>query len=255
MKKFIALTLALCFLLAACSSPPKQTENSEPEEQQTEEVNEAVNEDVEDAEEETPVTDPAEDKEKKLDLIAVTFEPDAMTSQAIVYIQNNSDQVFTGSVHVRFYDASGSMVGEDTIYPEEVGPGSSTYARINVETAEGITMEHSFGFRYEFTDAASASEATLDEDTTQLLADEMLGSFGGAGNPEWATSWYEAIEGYEVYSTADGESYAVVIVGDASQEDVDRIGNTVFGNYAKEYGLAQVFVKDNAGTTLFTRSQ
>lgn len=247
MKKLVALILSMCFLLAACGSPSESTANTaeQPEITETEADDSA----------ETSSSNTAEDDSAKLDLIAVTFKPDAMLSQAIVHIQNNTDQVFTGTVHVRFYDASGSLVGNDSIFPEDLGPGNTTYARLNVETATDITMEHSFGREYEFTDAASAAEATPDEETAQKLAEEMLNGFGGAGNPEWATSWFGAIEDYEAYTTVNGDKYAVVIVGDASEEDIDRIGNTVFANYAKEYGLAQVFVKDSAGATLFTRSE
>lgn len=247
MKKMIALIWVLCFLLAGCSNPAEPTADTT---EQQEAIEMTDNDSVE-----MSAADSAKDDSEKLDLIAVTFEPDAMQSQAIVYIQNNTDQVFTGTVHVRFYDASGSLVGNDSIFPEDLGAGNTTYARINVETATDITMEHSFGREYEFTDAASAAEATPDEETAQKIAEEMLNGFGGAGNPEWATSWYGAIEDYEAYTTVNGDKYAVVIVGDASEEDIDRIGNTVFANYAKEYGLAQVFVKDAAGTTLFTRSE
>lgn len=249
MKKLVALILALCFLLSGCSNPTGKTQSD---------ITDTTASTESDSNETSQPSDnelTKDDTEAKLDLISVTFNPDPMMGDAIVFIENNSDQIFTGVVYIEFYDAAGSMVGDASVYPEDLGPGNTTYTRIGVKSTDGLTMDYSFGKYCEFTDAASAAEATPDEETAQKIAEEMLNGFGGAGNPEWATSWYGAIEDYEAYTTVNGDKYAVVIVGDASEEDIDRIGNTVFANYAKEYGLAQVFVKDAAGTTLFTRSE
>lgn len=187
--------------------------------------------------------------EADLKLISVYFETDDILSQAIVHVVNDSERVFDANVHVTLRDASNKRVGSDTIWVEALNPGNSTYARISVGTTSGLTLEHSIS-KPVFSDAVAAAEATLDETLSQALTDDMYSSFG---DPEWGADWYEGIEKYEVFTTDEGDNYAIVTVNTTNQEHINTLGNCVYGNYSKEYELAQVSVKNAAGETFFTR--
>ena len=199
-----------------------------------------------------PEVDPAE----TFDKIEVTMELDEMLSQAIVTITNHSTYVFDGSISVYFKDAQGKTEASDMVFVEELTPGNFTYARINLDNVFSIsTLEYNISDSATFVPAPSAEGGTLDEETSQQLAADFEGSFGGAGNPEYATSWYPYVVSVEVFDS-DGSKNAVITVSDDSTEEgIDRIGHTIFANYTQEYGIASVEVETVSGEQVFLRTR
>lgn len=192
--------------------------------------------------------------EEFLEDISVEAKIDEVLSQAIVTVTNSSPMTFDGTVHVRFKNSSNKSVGSDTIFVEELTAGNWTYARIEISETTNVEMTYTFD-KYEFTEGFVADSGSLDEDASTALAKEFEDSFGGAGNPEWATSWYGYVTKIGVFS-ADSNRYAVITVSsDASSEAVEKIGNAIFGNYSKDYELMRVLVVDEEGNTVFDRSR
>mgnify|MGYP001071236621 CR=1 FL=1 len=246
MKKLLVLFLCVSvFTLTACSNgePPTTSNN-------------------------TSISDPAAsvstsittstqeiDATETSDKIIVTMELDEVMSQAIVNIQNESNYIFDGSISVYFNDSTGKQCDDDMIFVDDLAPGNFTYARINLADVYAVRdMEYKISNKATFTPAPATSGGTLDEEASQQLSSDFEGSFGGAGNPEYATSWYHFTSAIEVYDGADGKYAIVTVSGDADQESIDRIVNTIFGNYAKTYELLSVKVITDDGTEVFLRS-
>lgn len=189
------------------------------------------------------------------DKIEVTMELDAMLSQAIVTISNNSTYVFDGNVSVYFKNTQGNTEKSDMIFVEDLTPGNFTYARIDLDKISEIdTMEYTISDSATFVPAPSAEGGTLDEETSQNLAADFRDGFGGAGNPEYATSWYHYVVSVEVFDSGDMKNAVVTVSDDATSDAIDRIGNTVFANYTKDYSIASVEVKTASGEQVFTRT-
>lgn len=246
MKKALILlaTLSLALTLSACSGGSTTSTPTPPAEiLPTESVPPVAASD----ELELPASE-------TFDKIAVGMKLDAILSQAIVTIENNSGYVFDGNVHVRFKDAKGDKCGSDIIFVEELKPGNYTYARIDISDASsGVTMKYTISESATFTEGAPGSGGVIDEETSAVILDKFVSNFGGAGNPDYATSWFHNFVKIEVFD-ADGEKYAVVTVkDDINDEGIDRIGNTIFGNYAKNYELGKVTLVTESGTEVFTR--
>ena len=197
-------------------------------------------------------TNKAAENEELLKNISVEMKTDAMLAQAIVTITNNSSMTFDGNVSVHFKNASGDSVGDDMIFVETLTPGNYTYARIDVDETEHITMDYNISSP-EFSEAPASTGGMLDEAASASLAEEFELSFGGAGNPEWATSWYKCVSKIDVFA-ADSNYAVITVTADTDSESVDRIGNTIFANYTDEFDLARVLVVDDTGSTLFDRS-
>ena len=108
---------------------------------------------------------------------------------------------------------------------------------------------------YKFTEGYASDSDVLDEDASTALSKDFEDGFGGAGDPEWAASWYGYTTKVEVF-VAGSNRYAVITVSSAAgPEDTKRIGNCVFGNYSKDYELMRVLVVDEEGNTVFDRSR
>lgn len=232
MKKSIKLFLALilCLSLVGCNGVPSASSTPDP-----------------------AVSDEQNEFEELLSDIVIEMDIDQVLSQAVVTITNNSSMIFDGTVHVHFKNSEKKSVGDDSIFVESLASGNGTYARISISEADNIEMTYSIG-DYTFTEGYSSDSGTLDEDISQSLANDFEGSFGGAGNPEWATSWYGYVTKIEVFST-DTNRYAVITVNsDADADSIGRIGNAIFGNYSVEYELARVLVRDTDGNNVFDKS-
>ena len=48
--------------------------------------------------------------------------------KVVVWIQNNSKKIFSGSIRTFIYDSTDNLVGSDIIYPENLKPGDKTFA-------------------------------------------------------------------------------------------------------------------------------
>ena len=186
-----------------------------------------------------------------VDDIKVTYELDSTLSQAIVFVKNTGTYTFTGDIHVYFYDSERKKVGYDMLIIKDLTAGNSTYVRIKLSKTTGLSIKYDFASGYKFTKGTSSSGGVIDDTISKELITVMNENFGNAyGNP---TSWYKYIIKIEVYK-ATGYNYAVITVNTTDKESVDRIGNTVFGNYLKKYNLSRVTVLNNAGAKLFERA-
>ena len=242
MKKFLSCLLSVLLIasLAACGRAD-ETEQPNPEASPSASESDAA-----------AAPEPVTDEDPRLDLIVVDQKVDEMLSQSIVTIRNNSDSIFDGMIHVRFTTADGTSVGSDTIFVEQLSPGRDTYARIDLDATEGVRGAYEFGV-YSFEEMADSADPVLDEDLSAQLAAAFEGSFGGAGNPEYATSWYKYLTGVSVY-TASAGNRAVVTVTPGDQDGIEMICKSLFWNYGDEYGLMSVeaVTEDNESLFLFS---
>ena len=85
----------------------------------------------------------------------------------------------------------------------------------------------------EFTESPiKEANKTLDVDATKELTDDVHMNFGGAGNPEYKTSWYDYIEKIEVYT--DGKSkWAEVTLNISESKKCDQIARAIL--YLEDY--------------------
>ena len=252
MRKMVSVLLVCLMLLlgVACSadSSESSTENNTPS---TTEQDENLNTEAE--EQNAPQNEPLSGADNPLlDDIVVEMEIDAALSQGIVTVTNNGSMTFSGNVSVYFENADGDPVGDDMIFVEEITPGNQGYARIDITEVDDVTMHYSISSP-EFTEAPSADGGSLDEEASASLTEAFDLSFGGAGDPQMATSWYPYVAKIEVY--AGETNYAIITVtADATTEAIDRIGNTIFGNYSKSFNLSRVQVVDDTGAELSDRA-
>lgn len=203
----------------------------------------------------TPSAVPTMSSADTTDKIAVSMEFDEVLSQAIVTVENNSDYIFSGDIYVSFKNGDGTLCDNDTIFVEDLAPGNWTYARTDVDAAGPVTMEYKITDGAEFTESVvSADDWQLDEAASASLAEEFEGSFGGAGNPEWATSWYHYTTSIEVFGGADGNKAVITVSDDTPQDSSDRIGNAIFANYSDDFGLVLVTVQTESGVEVFTKA-
>ena len=119
-----------------------------------------------------------------------------------------------------------------------------------------LSFKYDFSMNYEFTEPQSVSNnQTVNEDWSAEMTEKMSGFQN--------TSWYPFIEEINVYN-GDGERDALVIAivsSNTSQEDIDRIGNTIFGNFAfgtgadRSFDVISVSVQNSNGGELFLRTK
>lgn len=94
----------------------------------------------------------------------------------------------------------------------------------------------------------------LDEEYSEKLTEEIEASFGGAGNPDWATSWYPNIVKIEVYRAGD-DYYSVITVTDSTDdEDAKRICMSVLRS-STEPELDLVMVNTESGKWLYEHTK
>lgn len=83
---------------------------------------------------------------------------------------------------------------------------------------------------------STVSEPQLNSELTKKLNSFMKDSFGGAGNPEHATSWYSYINSYEVYedsgkykaklslnTTVDGKNLRLILGQNLTEESTENL--------------------------------
>lgn len=248
-RKLACLALASAFwvTLAGCSdsAPTGETGAVTP----TPTASEVI---VETAEIEVQQPEGSDETQELLDQLSVEMEMDQVLSQAIITVTNNSPMTFDGNIYIYFTDESGEIVDDDTLFVEDLAPGNYTYARTDVTSVGPLEMRYRVSDP-EFSEGPSAEGGTLDETASASLAEEFEGGFGGAGNPEWATSWYKYVASIEVY-TADTNYAVITVTDDADQESIDRIGVAIFANYCDDFGLSRVLVVNASGDTLFDRA-
>lgn len=199
---------------------------------------------------ESSVPESSEPKEdKNLESIKVTYEDGGSSNdqqKMIVWIENVGDQVFTGDIHLTFYNGDNKKIGYDMAILEGLKPGEKQYCNIFVVPSELIQFKYDFSSSYKFEGDATESGAKVDNEKSKELSEMIKSSFGGDGNPEFATSWYKFIENLEIYSGESGYYAVVTISSDATDEAVDRISNSVLTNFNNPQ-LVKTVVNDADG--------
>lgn len=208
----------------------------------------------------------SEDKEEQkevnadkalLDNIIITYKADTIIKDGkqriIVYVENKSQKIYSGNIHLYFENNSGKNLGSDMVIIEDLGVGQKTWCNVYITPSDDIRFSYKFASDYKFTEPKKASEGELDEVLSQSLAEMMYENFGGAWNPEFATSWYQYIKQLEVYKK-DNEYYAVAIVTTNNESNIKTIGNAILFNF-RDVNLKEVFVRDEAGNILFQNSK
>lgn len=254
-KRTLSITIAATMLLlslTACGSTPVASSSNPPTVSSAPESS-AQNSQA-DMSQQTPQLPEfnKEETDPRLEDISVDMKVDGALSQAIVTVTNNGDMKFSGTIFVRFYDLNNKLVGSDIIYAEDIAAGNWSYARTSIDSVVGVSMQYRIKDPV-FVEGAASDGGTLDNAASTALAEDFELSFGGGGVPEFATSWFKYVTNIEVFSTST-TSYAIISVSsNANQEAIDRIGNTIFGNYAKKYNLGSVQVIDPNGNTVFNK--
>lgn len=184
---------------------------------------------------------------KQLDKILVSYKANS-SKEMQVDIKNTSDKVFTGDIHVYFFDKNGKEVGYDMLMIEDLKAGNTGLCNVRVE-ATPDDMDYSFSSEFKFTDDKIA-EGKLNEELTTELATDLADSFG---NEYFTAEWYPSIKSVEVFSTDDEINYIVATVSEGG----DEIGNILFGNYVfgDKSDFVKVIVKNEDGNTVFTKSK
>lgn len=60
----------------------------------------------------------------------------------VLWIENNSDKTFTGSITVKSLDVDGSMLSWDVVYPENLQPGKKTFAILWFKVWPGGSIQY-----------------------------------------------------------------------------------------------------------------
>lgn len=242
----LALILAMALALTACGDSEDALEAEQ------DSVEEQIQGEVQPEEEPAEETPNVNDEDLLKDIV-VTYEVDEMMRQAIVTIENTGSMTFDSSVGVHFQNSSGKSIGDDMIFVESLAAGNSTYARIDLDEIDVADFDYNFNSP-SFEAGPTSSGGTRDDAASASLSTEFEGSFGGAGNPEWATSWYHFVVDISVYSGTDGNYAVVTVSDDIDSESSDRIGNTIFANYLQDFALTSVSVVNSTGEELFLKA-
>lgn len=170
--------------------------------------------------------------------IEVYFVEDSEKNDTLflkVYIKNNSQQIFSGDIHVFFYSASKERLGMDMIIVEELKPGKESWANVSIDKYDGtIALETEFS-NVVF-EAIEDIVSEIDNDITEKIVNSVTINFD-------VTSWYNDILDIKVY-----ESGTCVVISNS----IDN--NTVIANAVwtcgKEYGITDIQVVDVEGKIL-----
>lgn len=153
-----------------------------------------------------------------------------------VYIKNNSQSIFTGTVHVFFYSSDGNKnLGSDAVIVEELMPGQESWSNVIIDKYEGmIKMENEFSDIL-FTDLELIS-GEVNSEISEKLSNSVKLNFEG-------TSWYDDIQSIQVY---DG---GICVVVSKSLDDNTVIANAIL-SCGTQYGISSVNVTDENGNIL-----
>ena len=245
MKKYsvIVIVLLLIMILGGCKdSNLTHIDNKEPE--TAPEIQQEV------------IAEPEKNEDEELlNQIDVTHDEATVLNDkqiVTVWVENKSDKIFTGDVHITFRDGS-KIIGSDMIIVEELKPGNKTYTKVGADLSNSIDMSYRFAREYSFADDDIGKDGTYDEASSEALMQYMFESFGGSGKKEFAASWYECISKLEIYKSED-VFYSIITVNTDDKTSIERIANTVLVNF-KDVELLKTIVKNEDGDILFEKSK
>lgn len=249
-KLFVGIIAALLTVsLFGCGAEQDVSRSVSEESSKTESVNiPSENEDSSDS----SGAESSKLEEKNLESIKVTYEDGGTVdgkTKMTVWVENTGEKIFTGDIHLYFYNGDHKKTGYDMIIVENLKPGQKTYCNIFTTPSESVEFKYDFSKLYKFEEDVTESGAELDDEKSKELSEMMEGSFGGAGNPEFATSWYKYIENLEIYSGDSGYYAVVTVSSDATYEATDRIAHSVLANFDNP-NLIKTIVNDTSGNQI-----
>ena len=155
-----------------------------------------------------------------------------------VFVANDSEEVFSGSVHVTFCEGDGKgLLGYDLIIVDDLLPGRESWATVVVEPYDG-TPE----MIVEFTDVeftpVEVTTADVDSETTEKVKNSYYLNFDGV-------SWYEDVTDVTVYT--DGS--CIVTVKNDAKEKGQFYASTIW-SCGEQHGVETVQVVNSNGDIL-----
>jgi len=79
------------------------------------------------------------------DGVSVTWElQDVMNDQQklVIFVENNSEDTFSGSLDVKAKDLTDEVLGSDIIYVDKLKPSTSTYAILWIDPTDEVDIEY-----------------------------------------------------------------------------------------------------------------
>lgn len=173
--------------------------------------------------------------------INVTFSQSYIDEQGLhikVHINNTSEDIFAGDVHVHFFKADGiTELGSDMIIVDKILPGQESYANIIVDAYDG-EPQLMVNFANVSFSPVKESTAQIDEEATNKTKENFYWSF-------YDVSWYDDVTEITVYE--DGT--CIVAIKTDSKNDGLFYASTIWG-CGNDLGVVSVHVVDSNGTTL-----
>ncbi len=196
------------------------------------------------------------DMSGELENIKVSAALDEAMGYEKVIVENQGTYIFTGDIHIRFYNSNNKIVGRDMMIVESLAPGNRTWANISVSELGELSLKYEFADSYEFTVPQLADSSDSPDEAWSAELTESMSSFQTA-------SWYSCIETINVYKgDEDRDATVIVLVNtNTTDEQANRIGNAVFGNFAfgdgsnRSFDVVSVSVQLADGTELFLRTK
>lgn len=240
MKRIIFLILTLTctiFLMAGCGSvePEKVGEvggvSAESQRSDSgEETFETVQEDL-----------------KKIEITHELQDIHEHKQKVVIWVSNDSDKILSGNLRIDIKSRDDHILAIDNFPIDDLKPGQKKYAVMMAETTYPVNKVTYSWSNVEFMEPAlKEAEKRIDEEATKEVTDVMNMNFGGAGNPEYKTSWYDYIDKIEVYT--DGENkWAEVTLSVSEQDKCNQIARAIL--YSVDY-LIRVKALDGSGNQI-----
>lgn len=178
------------------------------------------------------------DKQADLSEIEVTFTKDYVDGDRLhlkVYVNNNSDKIFTGDIHVFFYSGDGKdRLGSDMIIVEDLVPGRQSWSNVTIDKYDG-TPKLELEFTNPTFEEVEEITAEIDTNATEKIKNSYKLNFEGV-------SWYADITDITVYT--DGS--CVVTIKNDSKENGQFYASTIW-SCGNNHGVETVQVTDADG--------
>jgi len=188
--------------------------------------------------------------EENLEKIEVTYDLQGIHDKkrkVVIWILNNSDKILSGNLRIDIKSREDHILAIDNFPIDEFKPGQKKYAVMWADTDYPVDKIVRSWSNVEFMEPSlKEAEKRIDEEATKEIVDNMYMNFGGAGNPEYKTSWYDYIEKIEVYT--DGENkWAEVTLSVSEQDKCNQITRSIL--YSADY-LIRVKALDGSGNQI-----
>jgi len=167
--------------------------------------------------------------------------------KVVIWVSNDSDKILSGNLRIDIKSRDDHILATDNFPIDDLKPGQKKYAVMMAETTYPVNKVTYSWSNVEFMEPAlKEAEKRIDEEATKEVTDVMNMNFGGAGNPEYKTSWYDYIDKIEVYT--DGENkWAEVTLSVSEQDKCNQIARAIL--YSVDY-LEKVKILDSTNNQI-----